>query len=205
VTNSLAYQAQQNGIQKRVAKPGHIRNRQIPASHHESTTSPSTAALTTFSSFKPRNPSLNNRTKMQPTTTVLLLSLLSLTVSQNAQAPDGPIVPFTSVLPACASNCGPLYDVQGKCAPPNIAAVDPNCFCTDTRLTPFDNSGTSGVSQVCVGAGSCTAPADLQAIKSWYDSYCAGHKGASPTTGGSSSPTSTNKSSSGSKSAGNTW
>jgi hypothetical protein len=61
VTNSLAYQAQQNGIQKRVAKPGHIRNRQIPASHHESTTSPSTAALTTFSSFKPRNPSLNNR------------------------------------------------------------------------------------------------------------------------------------------------
>lgn len=142
---------------------------------------------------------------MQPTTTILLLSLLSLTVSQNPQAADGPIVPFTSVLPACASNCGPLYDVQGKCAPPNIPAVDPNCFCTDTRLTPFDDSGTSGVSQVCVGLGSCTAPADLQAIKSWYDSYCAGHKGASATTGGSSSPTSTNKSSSGGKSAGNTW
>jgi hypothetical protein len=141
---------------------------------------------------------------MQPTTTVLLLSLLSLTVSQNPQAADGPIVPFTSVLPACASNCGPLYDVQGKCAPPNIPAVDPNCFCTDTRLTPFDDAGTSGVSQVCVGAGSCTAASDLQAIKTWYDSYCAANKGSTgTTTGGGSSATSTNTSKP--KSAGTTW
>ena len=141
---------------------------------------------------------------MHPTTTFLLLSLLSLTVSQNPQAADGPIVPFTSVLPACASNCGPLYDVQGKCAPPNIPAVNPNCFCTDTRLTPFDNAGTSGVSAVCVGIGSCTAASDLQAIKTWYDSYCAGNKGnTGSTTGGTSSPTSTNKSSP--KSAGSQW
>ncbi|KAE9381162.1 hypothetical protein N431DRAFT_457771 [Stipitochalara longipes BDJ] len=141
---------------------------------------------------------------MQPTTTLLFLSLLSLTVSQNPQAADGPIVPFTSVLPPCASNCGPLYDVQGKCAPPNIPAVNPNCFCTDTRLTPFDNSGTSGVSQVCVGAGSCTTASDLQAIKTWYDSYCTGNKGTSgTTTGGSSSPTSTGGGQS--KSAGQIW
>jgi len=141
---------------------------------------------------------------MQPTTTLLFLSLLSLTFSQNQQAADGPIVPFTSVLPACASNCGPLYDVQGKCAPPNIAAVDPNCFCTDTRLTPFDDAGTSGVSQVCVGTGSCTATADLQAIKTWYDSYCAANKGTtSTTTASGTSSTSTNKSAP--KSAGAIW
>ncbi|KAN0122826.1 hypothetical protein V8E51_001152 [Hyaloscypha variabilis] len=141
---------------------------------------------------------------MQPTTTILLLSLLSLTVSQNSQAADGPIVPFTSVLPACASNCGVLWDVQGKCAPPNIPAVNPTCFCTDTRLTPFDDPGTSGVSQVCNDAGSCTATADLQAIKNWYDSYCAANKGSTgTTTGGSSSPTSTSGSSA--KSAGDIW
>ena len=145
-----------------------------------------------------------NTTKMQPSTTILLLSLLSLTVSQNSQAPDEPIVPFTSVLPPCASNCGPLYDVQGKCSPPNIATIDPTCFCTDTRLTPFDNAGTSGVSQVCIGAGSCTTTADLQAIKTWYDSYCASNKGSTGSpTGGSSTPTSTSGSKA--KSAGNVW
>jgi len=126
---------------------------------------------------------------MQSTTIIFLLSLLSFTVSQNSQAADGPIVPFTSVLPACASNCGPLYDVQGKCAPPNIPAVDPTCFCTDTRLTPFDDAGTTGVTQVCgAGIGFCTAASDLQAIKTWYDSYCASNKGVTATSSGASSP-----------------
>jgi len=144
---------------------------------------------------------------MQATTTIFLLSLLSFTVSQNSQAADGPIVPFTSVLPACASNCGPLYDVQGKCAPPNIPAVDPNCFCTDTRLTPFDEAGTAGVTQVCgAGVGFCTAAADLQTIKTWYDSYCASNKGVSATSSGASSTSTSSTTSTPKKGGGgNTW
>ena len=103
--------------------------------------------------------------------TTFLLGLLHFAASQNSQAADGPIVPFTSDLPPCASNCGVLFDVQAKCSPPNIAAVDKNCFCTDTRLTSIDNPQL-GVAKVCTGFGFCTAASDLQAVKSWYDSYC---------------------------------
>jgi hypothetical protein len=144
---------------------------------------------------------------MQATTTIFLLSLLSFTVSQNSQAADGPIVPFTSVLPACASNCGPLYDVQGKCAPPNIPAVDPNCFCTDTRLTPFDAAGTAGVTQVCgTGVDFCTAASDLQTIKTWYDSYCASNKGVTATSSGASSTSTSSTTSTPKKGGGgNSW
>jgi len=143
---------------------------------------------------------------MQPLTTIFLLSLLSFTVSQNAQAADGPIVPFTSVLPACASNCGPLYDVQGACAPPNLPAVNDNCFCTDTRLTPFDTEGTAGVTQVCgAGTGFCTAQADLQTIKTWYDDFCATSKAATTTGAGGATSTSTSTSKPKSGGGGNTW
>jgi hypothetical protein len=140
-------------------------------------------------------------------TAILLATLLVLQTSyaQTVQAADGPIVPFTSKLPLCATNCGPLYDVQGKCTPPNIVTIDQNCFCTDTRLTPFNEAGTAGVAQVC-GPTSCTAPADQQTVKSWYQSYCANRAatttaGATPTDGSSS--TSTSNPSSGHKN--NSW
>ncbi|TVY36307.1 hypothetical protein LSUB1_G005862 [Lachnellula subtilissima] len=79
-----------------------------------------------------------------------------------AQTADGAIVPF-STLPTCATECGPLYDVQGACAPPAQTSVNQNCFCTDTRLTPF-LQGTSNVASVC-GAASCSAASDLQALQ----------------------------------------
>jgi len=149
---------------------------------------------------------------MRQSTATLLLSALAIISSVAAQAvPDGLIVPFTSKLPACASNCGPLFDVQGKCSPPNIAAIDSNCFCTDARLTPFDNAGTAGVTLVC-GAQSCTAAADLQTIKSWYDGFCKQKKsstttasnGAATTQTGASSPNTGTTSGSGSSSSNNT-
>jgi len=106
---------------------------------------------------------------------IALLSLLlaPFTTAQVVQ-PDGAIVPFTTGLPPCASYCGPLFDVQGACAPPNLPAVNTNCFCTDTRLTPFDTAGTTGVTNVCGLSSpfSCTATSDLQAIINWYNKYC---------------------------------
>lgn len=130
---------------------------------------------------------------------VVLLSVLSALSFASAQtttaaapvaSPDGLIVPFTSELPACATLCGPLFDVQGKCTPPNIGAVDDNCFCTDTRLTAFNNDGTSGVSAVC-GSQSCTDTASLQKIKTWYNTFCKTNSAVTSASGSAASSTST--------------
>jgi hypothetical protein len=132
-------------------------------------------------------------------TTPFLLAILSLPLltSTQTQAADGAIVPFTSVLPACASLCGKLFDVQGACTPPNIASVSSACFCGDPRLQPFLQSGTAGVSQVC-GAASCQDTADLEKIQSWYESYCNVAQ-SNPTTTSGSTATGTSTASGSSK------
>lgn len=127
----------------------------------------------------PRNKThsnLNMRTQI-----ILLLSSIIPLISAQAAA-DGLIVPFSSVLPACASKCGKLFDVQGACTPPNIAATSSSCFCADPRLTPLLNQGTASVVSVCTAAtGECTDTADLEAIQNWYASYC-NEKSPNPTT-----------------------
>lgn len=80
------------------------------------------------------------------------------------------IVPFAN-LPACASSCGPLYDVNGACVPPNVATasavVYEQCFCSDSRLAAFSTT-TAGP---CDAA--CTAdPSGFGSITSWYQSMC---------------------------------
>lgn len=109
---------------------------------------------------------------------------------------DGTIVPFSSVLPACASNCGTLFDVQGKCVPPVTKMVDNKCFCLDNRLKPFQ-SGNTGVSSVC-GATSCTSETDLETIRKWYSKFCANaginSENGDDTVSTSGGHTSTNKS-----------
>jgi len=122
---------------------------------------------------------------------LLLVPLIHLTSAQ--QQPDGAIVPFTSVLPACASLCGPLFDVQGACAPPKLSAVSESCFCGDPRLQPFLDSGTAGVSQVC-GAASCQDTTSLQKIQSWYETYCNLKNSNPTTTSGSAGATGTGSS-----------
>lgn len=129
--------------------------------------------------------------------TALLLVALTALSSVAAQSsvtakPDGTIVPFTSKLPACASLCGPLFDVQGFCAP-TAQNVDQNCFCSDARLQPFDTmSGTAGVAQVCGSIASSTCSAsDLTAIKTWYDGYCKGKGAATTSTKGGATGTQT--------------
>lgn len=126
---------------------------------------------------------------MLPSAELATLVFALLPTVTLAQTADGAIVPF-STLPACASKCGPLFDVQGACAPP-VQAVNDQCFCTDTRLTPFTQS-LSEVQSVC-GAESCTAQSDLQAIQTWYENFCKSGKdsGASVTTSGAAGATST--------------
>lgn len=129
---------------------------------------------------------------------VTVLSLLSTIQFTNAQTANGVIVPF-STLPTCATLCGPLYDVQGACSPPHITTINDSCFCSDPRLTAITESGTAWVSGVCPSTpGSCTATADLQAIQSWYTSFCAANKGvtsAATTTATNSAATSSSTSS----------
>lgn len=145
----------------------------------------------------------------KPAILVFLLAL-PFTYAQATAAPDGVIVPFTSGLPVCASYCGPLYDVQGACGPPKLQAVDNGCFCSDTRLTPFDSAGTTGVTNVCGTASQyhCISQADLQAIITWYDSYC-GDKGTTTTTtstaAGGAVSTSTSSPKPGTKNTNQTW
>ena len=95
--------------------------------------------------------------------------LLPFTTAQ--QLADGLLVPFTSTLPSCASQCGKISDVQGACVPPVAAEASKSCFCADPRLKAFASDGTSGVASVCTAA-SCTDEASLAAIQSWYLSFC---------------------------------
>ncbi|KAL2137001.1 hypothetical protein VTI74DRAFT_10477 [Chaetomium olivicolor] len=99
------------------------------------------------------------------------------------------LVPFQT-LPACAQQCGPLYDVNGACVPPAAPTADAstydNCFCNDARLAPF-KTGTAGV---CDAA--CTAnPADLSSIQGWFTRFCAD---AAAGNNGNAAPTTTAKS-----------
>ncbi|TWU71029.1 hypothetical protein ED733_001028 [Metarhizium rileyi] len=98
-----------------------------------------------------------------------------------AQQPAGnglsyTIVPFsdTNKLPACASACGPLWDANGGCVPPAVAAADSgtyeSCFCADTRVAPFL---TGGGANVCPNA--CPGnPQGLASIGNWFTSFCNG-------------------------------
>lgn len=78
-------------------------------------------------------------------------------------------MPFDE-LPDCASQCGPLYDADGACAPfagqrLNQDAWD-RCFCAFGSLQPW----TTGISRVCDGA--CAEPTDLLSIRDWFSSEC---------------------------------
>jgi hypothetical protein len=90
----------------------------------------------------------------------------------------------TQSLPACATACGPLYDVNGACATATAAAdVLQSCFCGDARLAPF-STGTAGV---CDNACAAT-PTDLASIQAWYTGYC---NAAATTTGTAATSTGT--------------
>lgn len=138
-----------------------------------------------------------------------LLTLLSTpsTIVAQGTTPNGNIVPF-STLPACAANCGHLYDAQGACSPP-IQSNNLVCFCNDSRV-----SGLATGQNVCAN-NPCDA-ADIATIAAWFQSICAA--ATSPTTAvggaattatdGSSQATGANSAGSNSGSgstAGSTW
>lgn len=106
-------------------------------------------------------------------------------------------------LPACATACGPLFDVNGACVPPAAPTADAGvydrCFCGDARLTAF-STATAGV---CDNA--CTAtPADLGSIQNWYSSFCGSVQAAAGNTAKTSS-TSTATAAANNSGGGGTW
>lgn len=113
-------------------------------------------------------------------------SALLTSLPQVSAASDGEIVQF-SQLPQCAQWCGPLYDVQGKCAPPKLSSVDKSCFCSDSRLAGFLKQSTVGVCDYACHYN------DLLSIQSWVIDYCSKDEGATST---STSTTSTSTESS---------
>lgn len=113
-------------------------------------------ALPIFQTFSQTEKLYNANLSLAP------CSPCSISLSHKPRSPpDGPIVSFSSTLPACASNCRPLTTYEEN------AALQPSlsiqlAFCVDPRLKPFDDAGTDGVSKVCRGAGSCTAASRSQ-------------------------------------------
>ncbi|RDW68535.1 hypothetical protein BP5796_09192 [Coleophoma crateriformis] len=137
---------------------------------------------------------------MYRSTIVVLAAVLSCAPVTSAEA-DGAIVPFTSALPACAAQCGPLYDAQGACSPPVMATSD-TCFCAYATLQPFLTT-TAGV---CDNA--CTTDANgLSEIRTWFLNFCGDSTSTSTTSGSGSSATATSSSSSSGSSSGsnNGW
>jgi hypothetical protein len=84
------------------------------------------------------------------------------------------IVPFDK-LPACAQNCGKLFDVAYSCIPPAKPSPDTSCFCKDALTTSVGQAGTANA---C--AAVCPVAADLTAIQTWYNGLCASG-GTTPT------------------------
>lgn len=112
-------------------------------------------------------------------------------------------MPFAD-LPACALNCGPLYDANGACVPPAVPAADGSvynaCFCSQAVLQPFKTAATG----VC-DAAACDA-AGFSSIQGWYTSFCNSVAGGAATQASSSpgsSATSGSSKGSGSSNSGN--
>lgn len=115
-------------------------------------------------------------------------------------------MPFAS-LPACASSCGPLYDVNGKCVPPATTTasvqVYEDCFCSDTRLTAFSTTTAGPCDAACVAT-----PDNYGSITSWYKSMCSSVQAldlSSTTSTAADGSTSTGVTSSSSSSGGGGW
>lgn len=139
-----------------------------------------------------------------------MLTATAATAQANRQAnelaAETTLFPIAT-LPACATNCGPLYDVNGACVPPAAPTADAStydsCFCNDARLAPF-KSGTAGV---CDKA--CAQNNDLASIQGWFTSFCnnipAADNQPTTTTTTSTGRPAAGTSNKGSGGGGNTW
>ncbi|KAF6822603.1 integral membrane protein [Colletotrichum plurivorum] len=117
-------------------------------------------------------------------------------------SPTTTLMPFAQ-LPACAQNCGVLFDANGACVPPaapetNEATYE-NCFCSFGALQPW-KSGPTGVCEYA----NCDA-AGFSSIQGWFTSMCNAVEGVTQTSSSSSATGSSGSSrgSSGSSNSGN--
>ncbi|KAF5527217.1 hypothetical protein CGCA056_v000342 [Colletotrichum aenigma] len=115
-------------------------------------------------------------------------------------SPTTTLMPFAQ-LPACATQCGVMYDANGACVPPAAAEADETtyekCFCSFSALQPWKTAATG----VCDYAG-CDA-AGFSSIQGWFTSLCNAVDGNAVATTSGASSTATSGSSKGSSSSGN--
>ncbi|KAL8294629.1 hypothetical protein RB597_007753 [Gaeumannomyces tritici] len=103
------------------------------------------------------------------------------------------LIPFAT-LPACAQQCGPLFDANGACVPPAAPTAAPAgyaaCFCSNAKVSPF-----SAAAQGVCGPGVCADnPANLESIRNWFTNFCKDPKTLGTGTGTSNSnPTGTGR------------
>ncbi|KAF7563281.1 hypothetical protein G7046_g845 [Stylonectria norvegica] len=96
--------------------------------------------------------------------------------------PATTLPPFADVaqLPACAVNCGALYDANGGCVPPAVAvaasSVYTDCFCANSNVAAFATGSTGVCDQACTTAGG------LSSIAAWYNNFCKAANVAAKTT-----------------------
>ncbi|KAK6062582.1 hypothetical protein SCUP515_13227 [Seiridium cupressi] len=109
-----------------------------------------------------------------------------------------------SALPSCATLCGPLYDANGACVPPNVATADANtydsCFCAYSALQPFSSTSAGVCDSACTGDST-----GLSSIQGWFASFCQGKVATATSSTSSASSTSTSGSGSSSDSGGGDW
>jgi hypothetical protein len=88
-----------------------------------------------------------------------------------ADLPVTTIPPFadTAKLPACAVNCGALYDANGACVPPAApvgeASAYTACFCSHGAVAPLSTAVTGVCDNVC-------QPNDLSSVQGWFQGIC---------------------------------
>lgn len=93
------------------------------------------------------------------------------TFAAQVQQPITTIPPFadTKLLPACAISCGPLYDANGACVPPQVQQAAPTayeaCFCANDAVKAFSTATAGVCDNACQGPG-------LNSIATWFRGLC---------------------------------
>lgn len=98
------------------------------------------------------------------------------------------IAPFNDInkLPACAAGCQPLWDANGACVPPAVAAADAKvygqCFCANHNVAAFSTAASGVCDNACPGDAK-----GMSSIAGWFSSFCDVKAGNTPKTTGATS------------------
>ncbi|CAI4216112.1 unnamed protein product [Parascedosporium putredinis] len=132
-------------------------------------------------------------------------------------SPHAMRVEVCAQFPACAQNCGSLFDAQGGCVHPILPAADEAtanaCFCSNAAVANFKTGIHNVCDNICKASGE-DQTATLVTIQNWFADLCdtekfsASNQGASSTSSTSGTDADTGSSSGGTRvqqGTGGTW